>query len=292
MTAPTWWPGLRDWANRQLFRAGERVAPHLAPGLVRRSGAVAGRVMTRLDGTHLRTYRDNLRQLLGREPDEQLLQAGIASWVRNYVEVLALGRWSAGEINQRVHIPREELLHTEFAEHGAVIALPHSGNWDLAGAWACLNGMPVTTVAEHLGEAEFAAYTRIRGHLGMQVLAHDDPTALRQLVRAAGTGRLVCLLSERVFDGAGVTVTLGGRAIRMPAGPAMVARTSGAALIAGVCHYTERGMVIDLSDPVPHRPGRDGLVAMTQDVANWFTARLREHPEDWHMMQSLRDADD
>ena len=33
---------------------------------------------------------------------------------------------------------------------GAIVALPHMGNWDLAGAWACLTGMPVTTVAERL----------------------------------------------------------------------------------------------------------------------------------------------
>ena len=38
---------------------------------------------------------------------------------------------------------------------GAVIALPHSGNWDLAGAWAVHSGMPVTTVAERLADADF-----------------------------------------------------------------------------------------------------------------------------------------
>ena len=44
-------------------------------------------------------------------------------------------------------------------------------------------------------------------------------------------------------------------------------------------------MRIVFSDPIPHRPGRDGLVAMTQEVADFFVATLAEQPQDWHMMQ-------
>ena len=56
----------------------------------------------------------------------------------------------------------------------------------------------------------------------------------------------------------------------MPAGPAVVARRSGAALIPTVCQFTPRGMRIVFGDPIPHRTGRDGLVAMTQAVADFF----------------------
>ena len=63
----------------------------------------------------------------------------------------------------------------------------------------------------------------------------------------------------------------------MPAGPALVARRTGAALIPIVCQFTPRGMRIVFGDPVPHRPGRDGLVAMVQEVADFFVADHR-HP--------------
>ena len=36
---------------------------------------------------------------------------------------------------------------------------------------------------------------------------------------------------------------------------------------------------------IPARPGRDGLVAMTQDTADFFARTIAEQPEDWHMMQ-------
>ena len=63
-----------------------------------------------------------------------------------------------------------------------MVALPHSGNWDLAGAYAQLTGMPVTTVAEALPGPDFAAFVAFRERLGMQVLSHRDPAVIGELL--------------------------------------------------------------------------------------------------------------
>jgi len=166
-----------------------------------------------------------------------------------------------------------------------VVALPHSGNWDLAGAWACLTGMPVTTVAERLDDAEFAAFVSFREALGMEVLSHLDPGVIGALNTAVRRRRLVCLLADRDLAGVGVPVVWAGRSVTMPGGPALVARRTGATLLAAVCRFTETGMQIAFSDPVATRPGRDGLVAMTQDVASFFAEQIAQQPADWHMLQ-------
>jgi lauroyl/myristoyl acyltransferase len=44
-------------------------------------------------------------------------------------------------------------------------------------------------------------------------------------------------------------------------------------------------MSLVIGPVVPSQPGPEGLVAMTQGVADFFVRTLREHPEDWHMMQ-------
>jgi phosphatidylinositol dimannoside acyltransferase len=46
-------------------------------------------------------------------------------------------------------------------------------------------------------------------------------------------------------------------------------------------------MTITFHPPVPHADGADGRVQMTQAVADAFSGALREHPEDWHMMQKV-----
>lgn len=279
---------IRDWLNRRIFAVGRRVAPVLSPAAVRRLGTVAYAVAV-LDRTHLATYRSNLTRLLGEEPDKTLLRAGIASWVRTYVEVLALPSWTHDEVLDRVATVGERHLRAAVAGPGAVVALPHLANWDLAGAWACLAGFPVTTVAENLGAQEFAAFSRLRGRLGMEVYAHDDPAAFAALVGAVRRGRVVCLLNDRDLPGSGLPVRFAGQPVTMPSGPALVARRTGATLFAAAGRYAGDGMILEISPPIPTRPGRDGLIAMTQDVADFFTAQVRRAPADWHMLQPFFD---
>jgi KDO2-lipid IV(A) lauroyltransferase len=233
----------------------------------------------------VQTLRANLSAATGTTASPALVRAGLASYLRNFYEVLALPGWPPSRVLDVVSTTGEETLREAFATRGAVVALPHSANWDLAGAWACRTGMPVTTVAEQLGDPEFRAFVAFRESLGMAVLSHTDPATLPALIEAARRRRLVCLVADRDLAGTGVPVSWAGHRITMPGGPALVARRSGAALIPAVCSYTATGMHISFGAAIEERPGRTGLAAMTQDVADFFAAEIARHPEDWHMMQ-------
>jgi phosphatidylinositol dimannoside acyltransferase len=76
-----------------------------------------------------------------------------------------------------------------------------------------------------------------------------------------------------------------GQHITMPAGPAIVARRTGAALVPAVCQFIEDGMAIIIGESIRPRQGSDGLAAMMQDVADFFAETIARQPEDWHMMQ-------
>ncbi|SEQ46506.1 phosphatidylinositol mannoside acyltransferase [Microlunatus flavus] len=281
---------------RAAYRLGWRHGGRLPEPVVRALSLVAARVVVARDGVHVARLRENLTVLSGRPADAALLRAGIASYLRTFWEVLALPRWSPQQVLDRVDLVNGPVVHEAFATTGAVIALPHSGNWDLAGAWACLSGMPVTSVAEQLGAAEFAAFLAFREGLGMEILSHRAPGLVDTLVEHVHRRRLVCLMADRNFSGRGVEVDLAGRRVTMPAGPAEVARRSGAALIPTVAHYggrpLRRGaqMRLVLGPVVPAQPGDDGLVAMVQACADFFTAVLSDHPEDWHVLQPFFDV--
>ena len=100
-------------------------------------------------------------------------------------------------------------------------------------------------------------------------------------------GGLVCLLADRDLSRTSVEVELCGARARMPRGPALLARRTGAPLVPVTLHYVGDEMTITFHPPVPHADGDAGLVAMMQGVADAFTAGLREHPQDWHMMQKV-----
>ena len=281
----------RDLILRRVFRLGWRTAHRIPGPVVSAALAVAARIVVCRPGRHVQTLRRNLALTIGRPVDDRLLRAAVRSHLRNVYEMLALPGWSEAEVLSRIETVNEAQMRAAYASTGAVVVLPHSGNWDLAGAYAQLTAMPVTTVAEALPDEDYAAFVAFRERLGMQVLSHRDPAVIGALLAAVRAGRLVCLLGDRDLAGSGVPVRWAGQPVTMPAGPAVVARRSGAALIPIVCQFTPRGMRIVFRDPIPHRPGPDGLVAMTQEVADFCVATLARQPEDWHMMQRFFPAD-
>jgi phosphatidylinositol dimannoside acyltransferase len=276
---------LRNWLLRGIYRGGWRLAARLPARLIAVIISVISWLALRHNGRHVRTLRSNLMQTTGAPVGEDLVRAALASYFRAFYEVLALPKWSETDIRFRVTAINEAAVREAHAGPGAIVALPHSGNWDLAGAWACVTGMPVTTVAEQLPDREFADFVAFREGLGLQVLSHRDPGVLAALVEAIRRRRVVCLLADRDLTGTGVPVAWRGLPITMPAGPAILARRTGATLLPAVCQFTERGMVIIIGDRVMPRPGRAGLVAMMQDVADFFADTIARQPEDWHMMQ-------
>ncbi|GAA3604939.1 phosphatidylinositol mannoside acyltransferase [Microlunatus ginsengisoli] len=275
---------LRAFGVRQLYRAGWRIGSWLPRGLVAAIIGRAARRTLRADGWHVRNLRRNLALVSGALAGDDLVEAALVSHFRNVYEQLALPG-AADRLVAGVTTTGEAALRAAHADRGAVVALPHSGNWDLAGAWACRSGFPVTTVAERLGEAEFAAFTEFRTRLGMEVFAHGDPAAVAGLVDAVGRGRVVCLLADRDLARDGVAVRFAGQPVTMPVGPALIAQRSGAALFPTVSQFTPEGMVLRIGPEVGVEPGPDGLAAATQRVADVFAERIAERPEDWHLLQ-------
>jgi phosphatidylinositol dimannoside acyltransferase len=235
----------------------------------------------------------NLRRAAPDADDEavrQLSRQALRSYFRYWHEAFRLPALAPSRVVDGVVTSGEPALRAEFGRgEGAIIALPHMANWDLAGAWACRTGMPVTTVAERLRpESLYRKFVRYRERLGMEVLPlTGGASPLAGLRGALAGGRLVCLLADRDFAGAGAVVSLLGEPARVAAGPAALARITGAPLFAAALTYQGPLMHIAFSPPIPVRQGRDGLTAMAQDMADWFSSGIRRAPHDWHMMQPV-----
>jgi phosphatidylinositol dimannoside acyltransferase len=243
----------------------------------------------------------NLRRVVGPDVPEpalqQLSRAGLRSYFRYWTEVFRLPSWSPEQIVGRVRVQNEERLRSAYASgKGLVVALPHCANWDLAGAWAASTGMPFTTVAERLKpESLYDRFVAYRESLGMQVLPlTGDAPAYRVLVERLRAGGMICLVADRDLTASGIPVRFFGETATMPAGPAALSRATGAALLPVNLWYDGEQLVLQIGEPVgvPAVAGRDDQVKiMTQRVADVFATGIREHPEDWHMLQPLWLAD-
>lgn len=251
-----------------------------------------------------RRLEDNLARVTGLEGRalRRLSRRGMASVARYYAEVLELGRMSEAQVDARVRMDADEGTRALLASEGAKIAvLGHNGNWDLVGAWASRNLIPVTAVAEVLKPREvFEEFVALREQVGIRVLGHEGGSTFRELIRLArGDRRLICLLADRDISGTGVATRMWGHDVKVAPGPGALAAATGAVILPVMVHYErlhgERrrvgrsrwGVVLSFGpviDPADHE-GPDRVVRMSQVWAAWLAGRVAQHPEDWHMLQ-------
>ncbi len=252
-------------------------------------------------GPSVRRLEANLARALGTADAAVLRQAsrqGMRSYLRYWCDAFRLPDWTKDRIVSRVRVMGEDNMRAPLAEgRGVVAALPHMANWDHAGAWACLTGAPVSTVVERLRpEQLYERFLAFREGLGMEILPltggqNDVFTTLAARLREP---RLVPLLADRDLSRRGVDVRLFGDATRMPAGPAVLALRTGAALVPTSLWYEgvepEHRIVIRFHDevtPPDKMRGADRVAALTQAVADELGPAIADHPQDWHMLQPL-----
>jgi lauroyl/myristoyl acyltransferase len=282
--APALVRSLADQLSSSGFAAGWRGVRLLPEPVARALFAAAGDLAAARGGPGVTRLRANLDRIA---PGQDLLRPALRSYARYWCEAFRLPTLSAERLMSGTETIGEDRLRDSVASgRGTVLVLPHSGNWDAAGAWLVATGVPFTTVAERLKpESLYERFVAFREGLGMEVLAltgGERPPfdVLRERLAAGGA---VCLLADRDLTPRGVDVTFFGSPARMPAGPARLALETGADLIPSVLSFTEEGWRIAFSEPVPHTD----LPTMTQAVAAAFEAGIAEHPEDWHMLQTL-----
>lgn len=248
------------------------------------------------------TLEGNLVRVLGGSADGKQLRAlsrkVVRSYARYYLEAFRIQDYPMERIREGMHITGADNLERTL-EHlkngrGVIYALPHMGDFEQAGAWVIDHGAgSFTTVAERLKpEAVFEKFLAFRESLGMEVLpTTGGPNPFGTLARRLRDGRLVCLVADRDLSDTGVEVEFFGEKALMPAGPAALAVQTGAALMPVTCWFVgddEWAAQVHDEVPVPESGTRvEKIAAMTQAMARDFEQGIREHPEDWHMLQKV-----
>lgn len=283
---------LTDWgyaAGWQLVRG--------VPEVVARNAFQAGATYAARGGGPAQLRR-NLARVLGvtaaQVPDD-LIHASLASYARYWREAFRLPAMDHKKLGEELSVRDIEHVWAALEDgRGAVLALPHSGNWDMAGVWLVQNYGTFTTVAERLKpESLYTRFLAYRESLGFEVLplavggsatsGAGNRHPYEVLCERLGDNRVVCLMAERDLTRTGVQVDFFGEPTRMPAGPAKLAVDTGAALLPVHCWFTDDGWGMRVFPPLDTESG--DVAAVTQALADRFATNIAAHPADWHMLQ-------
>jgi phosphatidylinositol dimannoside acyltransferase len=287
---------LREGLVDAGFGAGWRLVRALPAPVAAGAFAAGADLATWRRGSGVRQLRRNLGRVVPAASEHELdalVRAGMRSYARYWCETFRLPAMDTVALRERLGplIAGKEHLEAGLdAGRGVIIALPHSGNWDVAGVWLAGRCNGFTAVVERLRpESLYRRFVAFRGGLGFEIVpttGGPEPVA-DVLARRLREGGAVCLVADRALSGGGVRVSFFGEPARMPSGPAKLAQLTGAALLPAGLWFTPGGWGfrvhprVDVSD----------VRAATQAVADVFAAEIAEHPQDWHMLQPLWTAD-
>ena len=205
----------------------------------------------------------------------------------NLVELMRAGRFTPAWLER--HIENYAFcmarLRELVARHGGlVIALPHLGNWDLAGVAAHQAGVPIFSVAGVQHNPLVDRWINRQRGFGLHIIPRGS-SALRQVVRRLRTGEIFAILPDvrtrrpdLEIPFLGATANLGrgmaqfARVARVPVLPAIVRR---------VGWFRHR---FDMLEPVFPDPAADAdsdLRRMTACVMFQIDSMIRATPGQW-----------
>ena len=305
----------RDRLTSIGFSAGWGLVCRLPEPAARALFNLGAEVAWRRQGAGVQVLEGNLVRVLGgdsfgADPESDdaaelraLSRAVLRSYARYYLEAFRLQVIPADRIQANTQVdPKNVALTLEHLANGrgVIYALPHMGDFEEAGLWVMRQGAgSFTTVAERLKpESVFEKVLAFRTALGMEVVATTGgPHPFGVMAQRLRAGKLVCIVADRDLSGTGVEVDFFGEKALFPAGPAALAVQTGAALMPVSCWFVgDTGWAAHVHDEIPvpaEGSRREKALAMTQALAAVFEQAIREHPEDWHMLQKLfvRDLD-
>lgn len=208
-----------------------RAALALAWGPARLAFALNGKLRAR---THLR-----LRQALGPARSDRDLDRiawlAFRNFVFTVVEGLRLPAIRKEWVDRHMDLGSMDELRAELADRGGLVAaVPHMGNWELAGIALHAQGVALVTLARRQKNPLTDAWiNRLRMSTGVEAV--DTKTrAIADIARKLRDERKVlALLPDVRARTGGVPVRFLGADIHVPGGAAHYARAAGLAVITG-----------------------------------------------------------
>jgi KDO2-lipid IV(A) lauroyltransferase len=284
---------MKDNLSAYLYFTGWRLVRWLPESTAYELAYSVSDFLVKRNGKSVQRLRSNLSRtqpgMTALDLDLLVIEA-MRSYMRYWCDTFRLPDWSKERIIKTTSVTNEHLLTDAIAARtGVIVAVPHAGNWDHAGAYFCAKGIRLVTVAERLKpEKLFLKFLAYRQAMGMEVLPLDG-RVLSTLEERLNEGALVALVSDRDLSRSGIEVDFFGGKARMPAGPALLALRTKAPLITAFVTYTDIGVHIEFRNVVLPSGGDESIKVkeIVQMTAQYFEDGISESPQDWHMLQRI-----
>ena len=277
------------------FTAAAAIFGALPASVVRRLGIWAGTYASKRSSARRDLLSSHMRRVLGPDASNAEVQKAVDGMYRSYGQYWAETFWFRPRrreaiINSVDRVHFQPVLDAQAAGRGIVFAVPHVGNWEIAGVIARDLGLDLMAVAEDLPNPLITQwFIDVRNDFGIDIVLTSDPERRSKMIRRLKAGGALALLADRDVTGKGVTVEFFGEDTTVPAGPVALAELTNSVVLPVVVYFKdEGGYTIEVGDPIetPDTGTRSERVQLgSQRVADALEAQIRKHPSQWHLFQ-------
>jgi KDO2-lipid IV(A) lauroyltransferase len=238
----------------------------------------------------------NHARILGRPPDDPLVKEMAHRTFRQFgryiVELVSVQGWSLDAVRDRIDIEGDEHFDEARAHgKGVIFASAHMGSVEVASTLVLLKGFKITSVMERLSPKMLMDWVvTCRAKMGVELLPATGSGM--KLVRRLRRGGMVALVVDLgVSGGDGIKVPFFGHETVFPAGPARLARLSGAPVVFGWAARRRGGRYLaHVSAPIFSNrdldPDEDAL-QITRRIVSEFEEAVRRYPEQWYVFRDM-----
>lgn len=232
---------------------------------------------------HLELAEAGVRRRTARRMFESFALAWIESFSRNPLR------------GSRFRFEGAELLYRALARgRGAVIAAPHLGSWDVAGAALVELGFEVHAVAGiQLHPLLSTAFRAEQERRGIQI--HTPSDGFGGLVQALRRGALVVLLADGDVFSRALPTPFFGRRVLFPSGPAVLARRARVPILhAHAARSAEGGNRLCFTGmdlPDASMPLAEDVRRLTSLVARHEERSIAAHVAQWGIFRQVWSVD-
>jgi len=262
----------------------------LPPGFSHTVAAPGGAAWYWLNGRQRRAALDNYAAALDRDRSDpevaRVARRAFQNYGRMLLDFMLIGSLTPDELLKRMSFDGREDLDAALAKgRGAIMAVPHMGSWDMAGASAGALGYPIAAVAERFPGSLNDAVVRTRSRFGLNVIMLGR-AAVRSITQALEANSIVALLCD-LEQGPGVDVRFFGRRAVVPGGPAAIALKTGAALLPAYQYMVSPGRHHVHLDPAISWPAGTTKEGLMQKVISRFEEFIKARPDQWYAFRPM-----
>lgn len=221
----------------------------------------------------------NLHIICGEGDHRQKAREVFSSFGRYFVEFLSSVHRRKCLMEETQTFGTEHMLNAAQKGKGVIVVTAHLGNWELAALVTVKLGIPLEAVFfTHPNPFVNQFFIRQRNMEGYRIIPWKQD-ATRRCLEALRAGRFLAIAGDVDFPGTGVEVNFFEKKTKIPRGPAVFSKRTGAPIVCGLYHWSDRGGVLVFDEPIdPNGRSEEEIAAR---LAKNLERAIRSYPSQW-----------